>query len=116
MLILAFCLGFIIDLFNGVPGMHASATVFMAFLRPSVLKNFSPHDGYESGASPRIYYYGVEWFVKYTLILVLAHSMFLFFIEVFSFNGFLHTIARIILSTFFTSILVIVSQFFIFRR
>ena len=63
----AFALGFTMDMFMSTPGMHASATVFMAFLRPFVLKNFSPRDGYEPGTFPRVHYYGINWFAKYTL-------------------------------------------------
>ena len=116
LLVLAFIAGITVDLFNGVPGMHASASVFMAFLRPIVLKNFSPHEGYENGTSPRIYYYGFEWFAKYTFFLVLGHSFFLFFVESFSFIGFFHTLLRIILSTALTGTIIILSQFFIFRK
>src|SRR6056297_4336346 len=47
LLLLAFILGMVVDLFSHTPGMHTSATVFMAFLRPYVLEFFSPRDGYE---------------------------------------------------------------------
>ncbi len=116
LLVVAFILGFSVDLFTGISGMHAAATVFIAFLRPFVLKSFSPHDGYESGTSPGIYYYGIEWFAKYTFVLVVAHSFFLFFIETFGFNNFFHIIIRIILSSIVTGILIILSQFFIFKK
>ena len=43
----AFLLGGSIDLFEHTPGMHASAAVFMAFLRPAVLKLIAPREGYE---------------------------------------------------------------------
>ena len=116
LLIIAFILGFSIDLMNGVPGMHASACVFMAFLRPLTLKNISSHVGYETGTFPCIYYYGIEWFAKYTIILVLAHSVFLFYVESFSFIDFFHTLIRVILSTIVTTTIIILSQFFIFRK
>lgn len=116
LLLIAFILGFSIDLMNGVPGMHASACVFMAFLRPFVLKNFSPHDSYETGTFPCAYHYGIEWFAKYTFILVLAHSIFLFYVESFSFIDFFHTLIRVILSTIVTATIIILSQFFIFRK
>jgi rod shape-determining protein MreD len=115
-LILAFLLGLSVDLFNGTPGMHAAASVFMAFARPFALKNFSPRDGYESTTFPGVSYYGLEWFAKYTIILVLSHHLFLFFTEAFRFTDILYTLARIILSTALTSILIILSQFFIFRK
>ncbi len=116
LLSLAFIMGLSIDLFNGTPGMHAAASVFMAFLRPFTLKNFSPRDGYETGSFPRIHFYGIEWFTKYAIILVLSHHFFLFFIEAFRFSDIFFTMGRIILNTILTSILIVLSQFFIFRR
>jgi len=116
LLSLAFALGLSVDLFNGTPGMHASASVFMAFVRPFTLNNFSPRDGYQSGTFPRIYYYGINWFTKYTLILVLSHHFFLFFVEAFRFSDIFFTLARIILSTILTSILIVLSQYFIYRK
>ena len=116
LLVLAFILGFTVDLFTGSYGMHAAACVFMAFLRPSVLSNIAPHDGYDSGTSPRITCYGLIWFAKYTILLVIAHGTFLFFLESFGFSNFFHIIARIILSSVITAILIIISQFFIFRK
>jgi hypothetical protein len=112
----AFLLGFSVDLFNGTPGMHAASSVFMAFMRPFTLKNFSPRDGYESGTYPRVHFYGLEWFTKYTLILVLSHHFFLFFIEAFRFSDIFFTLSRIVLSTILTSIIIVLSQFFIYRK
>jgi rod shape-determining protein MreD len=112
----AFLLGFSVDLFNGTPGMHAAASVFMAFLRPFTLKNFSTRDGYEPGTFPRAHYYGFEWFAKYTLFLVLSHHFFLFFIEAFHFSDIFFTLGRIILSTILTSLIIVLSQFFIYKR
>jgi rod shape-determining protein MreD len=116
LLSLAFLLGLSIDFFNGTPGMHAAASVFMAFVRPFILKNFSPRDGYESGTFPGIHYYGIEWFTKYAVILILAHHFFLFFIEAFRFSDILFTLTRIILSTILTSVIIVLSQFFIYRK
>jgi rod shape-determining protein MreD len=112
----AFLLGFSVDLFNGTPGIHAASSVFMAFVRPFALKNFSPRDGYESGTFPRAHYYGFEWFAKYTVFLVLSHHFFLFFIEAFHLSDLFFTLGRIILSTILTSLIIVLSQFFIFRR
>jgi len=69
----AFALGISVDLFTQTPGMHAAATVFMAYLRPWVLEMSAPRDGYEPGTYPRLYYYGFQWFLRYTVILVLSH-------------------------------------------
>lgn len=116
LLISAFFLGLTIDYFAHTPGMHAAASTTMAALRPTILKNFSPRDGYETGTLPRINYYGLMWFTKYTVLLVLAHHLILFYCEMFRFSDFFYTFFRAISSTLFSSILIIVSQYFIFRR
>lgn len=112
LLVLAFILGITIDLFSGTLGMHSSATVIMAFVRPYVLKVISPRDGYESETLPQLRYYGVNWFLKYSVILVFIHHLFLFYIEVFRFSHFFTTFVRVILSSIFTIILVLISQYF----
>lgn len=116
LLITSFFLGFFIDFFAHTPGMHAAACTAMAAFRPTILKNFSPRDGYETGTLPRINYYGLVWFTKYTLLLVFAHHLVLFYCEMFRFSDFFYTLFRAIASTMFSSLLIIVSQYFMFRR
>lgn len=116
MLVSSFMLGLIIDLFMGTPGVHSTATVLMAFSRPGVMAMYSPREGYQTGTYPRLEQFGIEWFVKYTVTLVLLHHFALFYLEVFTFHHFFSTFLRALLSTILTSLLIIFSQFFIFRR
>lgn len=116
LLILAFFCGLIVDAFSDTMGMHASASVFMAFLRPFVLKIFSPREGYEPGSKPTVQYYGVLWFVRYTAVLVFLHHLFLFYIEVFRFTGFFYTFLKVILSSFVTLSLILLSQAFFYNK
>lgn len=116
LLVTAFALGLSVDLFAHTPGMHAAATVFMAFVRPYVLRLSAPRDGYETGSFPRLYYYGFKWFLRYTVILVLTHHFVLFYIEVFRFSEFFSTLLRVLLSSLFSVILIMLSQYFIYRK
>jgi len=115
-LVVSFILGLIIDMFADTIGMHASATVFMGFLRPLVLQAITNRDNYDSGTSPRIHYFGFFWFLKYTLVLVFSHHLFLFTVEMFNFYSFHLVLWRTVLSTLFTSLLVILSQYVIYRK
>lgn len=115
-LILAFSLGLVVDMFSNTPGIHASASVFMAFFRPFVLQSISPRDGFETGTFPRVHYYGIKWFFKYTLLLVFLHHLFLFTVEVFNFYNFHLTLWRTVLSTLFSTLLILISQLIIFRK
>jgi rod shape-determining protein MreD len=116
MLFCAFALGLILDLFMGTPGVHSSATVLMAFSRPTVMSMYSPREGYQTGTFPRLNEFGTEWFIKYTVTLVLIHHFALFYLEVFSFHHFFSTLLRAFLSTILTSLIIIFSQYFVFRR
>ena len=116
LLLSGFALGLSVDMFTNTIGMHTAATVFMAFLRLYILQVIAPRDGYETGTFPRIYYYGFEWFLKYTLILVFAHHFILFYIEVFRFSEFFSTLLRVLMSSLLSVILIILSQYFIYRK
>ena len=116
LLTIAFLLGLTMDLLYITPGIHTSATVFMAFLRPFILQSFAPRDGYEPGTFPRIYYYGLAWFAKYTFLLVFAHHFLLFFVEVFSIRDLPDILLRTIFSGILTTVLILISQYFIYRK
>jgi len=96
--------------------MHTFATVLIAFLRPYILKFIAPREGYETGTRPNLKFFGFEWFFKYAIILVLIHHFALFFIEAFTFHQFFATLLRVILSTMFTLLLIILSQYLTLKR
>ena len=111
LLLSAFVLGISIDMFYDTAGMHAAATVFMAYIRPGVLKLFSPRDGYEFGTQPTVQYLGVPWFLSYSGILISLHHLVLFYTEIFRFSEFFSTFFRVIISSIVTIILVTIIQY-----
>lgn len=116
LLLSGFVMGITIDLFYDTAGMHAAACVFIAYLRPGLLKLFSPRDGYEFGTQPTIQYLGIPWFLSYSGILILLHHIILFYIEVFRFSEFFSTFFRVIVSSVFTILLVVISQYLFHRK
>ncbi len=116
MLILAVTLGLTMDLFTNTPGVHASATLLIGFARPLILKLITTRETLESFSTPRVGNMGFHWFATYVSILVVIHHFFLFFLEAFTFDGFFITLLRIILSSALSVILIVLSQFLIFRR
>jgi len=112
LLLLSFFTGIIIDLFSGSPGMHSSATVFAGFVRPFVLRIVSPRDGYEPRAEPSMVNYGFRWFLIYSLFIVLVHHTALFYLEVFRFADFFRTLLRVLLSSLFTVVFIVLIEFY----
>lgn len=116
LLVLGFFLGFSIDIFVNTLGIHTSASVFAAFVRPMVLSLIIPRDGYESGTLPRISFYGLPWFIRYSFSIVFAHHLFYFFMEAFTFSGFFNTFGKVLYSFAFTIALVFVGQLFVTKK
>src|SRR5690554_6639252 len=47
LIFIAFLMGILMDVFLNTVGMHASATVFLGFMRPLYLRYLAPREGYE---------------------------------------------------------------------
>jgi rod shape-determining protein MreD len=112
LLLLSFSIGMIIDFYSGSPGMHSTATVFAGFVRPFILRSNSPRDGYEPGAEPSMLTYGFRWFLLYALMMILVHHTVLFYVEVFRFTDFFRTMLRVLLSSLFTLVFVLIIEFY----
>ncbi len=111
LLLIAFALGFSIDVFSSSGGMHSAATVFIAFCRPGILKLIAPRDGYDPETRLNAKTMGIKWFLTYASILVALHHLLLFYIEVFRFDEFLVTFGKAILNSVITLIIIIIGQF-----
>jgi len=112
LLLLSFAMGGLIDFFSGSPGMHASATVLAAFVRPFVLRVISPRDGYEPNSDLSMITYGFRWFFTYTLLIVLVHHTALFYLEVFRFAEFFRTFLRVLLSSLFSVAFIVLIEYY----
>ncbi len=109
-LILAFFSGLAIDIFSNTAGMHASATVMMAYVRPGVLRLMAPREGYETDAIPSMRYMGFNWFAVYSAMLIAVHHLLLFFIEAFTFSQFFMTFMRAVFSIAASLLVVLIAQ------
>lgn len=113
-LLYAFGLGILVDIFSGTLGIHASASVFIAFLRPFLLTLIEPKEGYTTGAIPSIKNQGVSWIFLQVSILVFLHHLFLFSVEAFSFVYLTEIILKTIFS-FIVSTVIIMLAFVIYN-
>ena len=111
LLILAFFTGLTIDMFGSSGGMHAAATVFMAFARPGVLRLIAPRDGYEAETKLTPQVMGLTWFLTYIGILVFLHHLMCFYIEVFRFSEFFRTFFKVIVNTVISVALIVIGEY-----
>jgi hypothetical protein len=113
-LILAFVLGLIIDIFSNSLGVHSAATVFVAYVRPLVIRVISNREDDKSDY-PGLNQNKLAWFINYVVFMVLIHHTLLFYLEVYTFANFFNTLYRVILSSLFSTIVIVLSQFLVFK-
>jgi len=117
LLVSAFVLGFFMDIFSGTMGINMSATLLIAFVRPTLLNMISFGRDFNNDDSPTMKQLGVDWFISYALILILIHHSSVFLLEVFRWNELGSTLLRIFYSSAATLVLVVLSQLlFAFRK
>ena len=112
LLFLCFGAGITVDMFQNCPGVHASASLFLGFMRPFILKSIAPRDGFEPGSLPVPAQLGFAWFFKYAVICTIIHHLFLFIVEAFSFSGMLKVLLKTGLSSIFTIIFIMILRLF----
>lgn len=113
-IISAFLMGLIIDIFLNTPGMNAAATTIVAALRKSIIGLFFERDGYDD-LIPGIYS-ATGPFVRFTIFMVLLHLTLLFFIESFTLFNLKNTLLRIATSSVVTIPLIISLDSLLHRR
>ena len=115
LMVMAFMLGLVVDVFYNTPGVNASASVLVAFLRPNLLRLFTPRDEFDS-FEPGIHVMGIWPYVRYAFIVVLLHHAALFFLETFSFARIEFLLLRILCSTLLTVLLLVSVEFIRHKR
>lgn len=111
LLFLSFITGLTIDVFMQTPGLHAAASVFLAFCRPGVIRLVGKKEDLESFDYPNVRDSGSLWFFSYTVILVLLHHLFLFYTEVFRFSEFGQTFLKVLINTALTALIIMLIQY-----
>lgn len=116
LLMLGFITGLTMDMFMNTLGMHSSATVALAFVRPYIISFLSQRGDVEYKGIVSMNVTGLQWYIRYALILTFVHHLFLFYIEVFSFSHFFSTLWRSIMSTAVTGSIILLMQYFTLQK
>jgi hypothetical protein len=107
-LFIAFFTGLTIDYFGNTMGLHAGASVLLAFARPGVLNLFFKPIVFGKGEESSLKKVGVGGFFRYTFLLVIIHHSALFLFETLDFSNFHFMLLRIALSSIITSLGILV--------
>ena len=115
LIVYAFFLGILLDLFEGNIGLNSSSLVFIAFLKPYLHKVLIPKNLIDEKDKLGFENLGIQTFSIYALTLILIHNSFLFLLENFSFSPILPLILKVGLSTVVTFIIILIFQLFTFK-
>ena len=116
LLILGFITGITVDSFMNTAGMHACATVLLAYLRTNVLNAFLPRNLSEyAGQQPSIKTMGWGPFLVYSAFLIIVHHLLFFIVELWSFSSISFLLLKITASAV-TSMLFIIVYLLLFTR
>ena len=110
LLVYAFTLGFFIDLFGGSLGFHSTATVFIAFIRPTISKITIPHNILGDTDEITLNKVGSKSFIIFSFLIILIHNNILFILEHLDFN--FRILGKIVASSLVTLILVLILEVF----
>ena len=113
---LAFLAGITMDVFYDTMGLNAIACTVMALVRVIFIALTVQRDGFDNEPEPRLGLMGFRWFVFYAIILTFFHHLILFGFETFNFSELGFTLLRVIMSTFFTVFLIIITEFAFFQK
>lgn len=113
----ALVIGFTLDLFSSTPGLHASALVLLAYLRPRLLRLFFQQDEKKLGwARPTMYRLGFMPFLFYISIGIAIHHLFYFSLQVWSWSNILIIFYKTIASGLLTVLMILIGQFIFYSR
>lgn len=116
LMILAFFLGFVLDIFFETIGMHTAAATCFAFFKPIWLKISSPTGGYDEAEEPSLSQIGLGRFVTYAFPLLFLYGLVFFIADQWGTGGFLGVLSKSFFSALFTLILAVLVQLLFFRR
>ena len=111
LLLMGFILGFGVDLFYESLGLHMFACVFIMYFRNLWLNTITPQGGYDANAIPALSLGGLQWFLVYITPLVFVHHAMLFFMEAGGFGYFWFTLLKVVASSMFTIIAILLVQY-----
>lgn len=116
LLILGFLTGITIDTFMNTAGMHASAAVFIAYLRTNVLSALLPRNLTEyTGQQPSIKSMGWMPFLVYSAFLIVLHHLVFFTVELWNFSNLSFLLLKIAAASV-TSMLFVIVYILLFTR
>ena len=113
--VISFFVGMAMDTFSSTVGLHMAATVFMGYIRGFYLQFATSREDMQSRIEPNISRKGLVWFLIYAILMIFLHHLVLFHLEIYGFREFFRTMGRVLVSTFFSVIIITIGQLLFYK-
>jgi hypothetical protein len=114
--IIAFIFGLTLDGFSNTYGLHTSALLTFAYLKPIVFKAYAPHEEYDPLLETNIYTLGPIWYFYTFGILMLIHHLWFFVFETLRIDLMFFILLKTILSVIASFVLSLILQYLFVAR
>ncbi|HLR00098.1 MAG TPA: hypothetical protein VK102_06950 [Sphingobacterium sp.] len=108
--------GITIDIFYDTLGIHATACIVLCAFRIFFHNITLDRKFDKSFITPTLSVMGFKWFASYAFLGVFIHHLFLFFLEVFSFQNISITLLSTLMSSIFTFSLILLISLFFYKK
>lgn len=117
LLLLAFLIGSLVDWFFKTPGLHAAASLLIAYLRPFLINLLLPKEATEWGnEEPSTKTMGSVPYLIYIVLLTLFHHTYLIFLEWLQFGSFLYFVGKLLGTGIVSLLLILIADLFFSRK
>ena len=116
LMLVAFFIGMMVDVFKSTPGMHASTMVLLGYFRPYLLKFIEPREGFDVLKTPSIYSMRKSVYLGYLSLASIVFHLWYFTLEVMRFSDFHIILLKTLCSSIISVLLIILAQYLTVKR
>ena len=116
-ILLGFFTGITVDFFTGgIIGIHALATLVIAFIRSFTIGTITSRKEREKHLLPIFHDMRFIWYLQYVFILTFIHHFVYFFVDILSFNSFFQALMVILSNTVCSIICIFIIQILFYKK
>lgn len=115
-MVVALILGITIDMFLNTEGIHTSACLFLALVRPLLLRRIQTSNPLDNVQELTVYTEDIQKYALYSFLLIGAFFFWLFLMEEFSFISLPIILLKTLLSTIVSTFLILIGQYLLYQK
>lgn len=116
LLLIGFALGICVDILASTPGIHASATTLVAYIKPSIDAMFADKDERKNGIVASAKSFGFGAYVRYAMVITIVHHLTYFFVCAANLELIFAVLKNTLCSVCFTMLLIFIIESYNERR